>query len=178
MHLWPTPLLARVLLIGLAVIIALFLALLALHRKRELYTEIWIDRLPEQVWKIFADTRNYPSWNPLIHSFEGEIRTGNIITIEIGSPGSKSLVFKPRILAAQRNVELRWLGKLAFGGLFDGEHHFQLLPENHGTRFIQSERFSGLLIGPLTDSVLAQTKRGFEAMNQALKTRAESWPRS
>jgi hypothetical protein len=38
--------------------------------------------------------------------------------------------------------------------------------------FVQSERFSGLLVG-LLRSTLVATQRGFEQMNQALKRRVE-----
>ena len=40
---------------------------------------------------------------------------------------------------------------------------------------MQSERFSGLLVG-LFAKTLAATQRGFEQMNAALKIRAEALP--
>jgi hypothetical protein len=62
-------------------------------------------------------------------------------------------------------------------GLADGEHRLALQPLDGGpSRFIQSERFSGLLVG-LLRSALAATQRGFEQMNQALKRRAEEGTR-
>jgi hypothetical protein len=46
-------------------------------------------------------------------------------------------------------------------------------PESGRSKFIQSERFSGPLIGLLTKT-LAATERGFERMNEALKRRVEA----
>src|SRR5215211_770025 len=80
----------------------------------------------------------------------------------------------PTVLAAAPAQELRWLGQLGVPGLFDGEHGFRI--ESMGTnrvRFIQDERFSGLL-APLVLHVIGRsTRQGFEAMNVALKARAE-----
>ena len=36
--------------------------------------------------------------------------------------------FKPRVLKAEPNRELRWLGHLGIPGLFDGEHIFTIEP--------------------------------------------------
>jgi hypothetical protein len=55
-----------------------------------------------------------------------------------------------------------------------GEHVFQLESVGEGkTRFTQAERFSGVLV-PLFGFFIGRTERGFEAMNQALKARAEA----
>jgi hypothetical protein len=57
--------------------------------------------------------------------------------------------------------------------LFDGAHRFQLEPIDAGrrTRFVQSERFQGILLPFVRRSVLPPTLRGFEAMNLALADR-------
>jgi len=59
--------------------------------------------------------------------------------------------------------------------MFAGEHYFLLEPVNPGsTRLVHGERFSGLM-APLImrGQMLAATKQGFAAMNEALKKRAE-----
>ena len=43
------------------------------------------------------------------------------------------------------------------------------------TRFIQQERFTGLLVQPFARSLDEHTLSGFHAMNAALKTRAEAF---
>ena len=57
--------------------------------------------------------------------------------------------------------------------IFDGAHRFQLEPIDGGrrTRFVQSERFRGVLLPFVRRSVLPPTLRGFEAMNLALADR-------
>ena len=62
-------------------------------------------------------------------------------------------------------------------GIFTGHHHFILRPTETGTRFEQSEQFSGILASVLHwtgSDMYATTERGFGLLNEALKERAES----
>ena len=82
--------------------------------------------------------------------------------------------FNPKVAGSipARPIELRWLGRL-LPGLFDGEHSLRIEPLDGGrSRFVQSERFTGLLVG-LVKGTLAKTEVGFEQMNAALKARVE-----
>ena len=89
--------------------------------------------------------------------------------------GAKGMSFRPTVLVAEPNRELRWLGRLWFPGILDGEHSFVIEPLVAGrVRFVQQERFKGLLLPFLSKMLDRDTRRGFEEMNQALKLRAES----
>ena len=69
---------------------------------------------------------------------------------------------------------MRWLGRLIMPGPFDGEHRLAIEPLDGGrSKFVQSERFRGLLVG-LSRKTLDVTERGFGEMNAALKRRAEA----
>lgn len=58
--------------------------------------------------------------------------------------------------------------------LSDGEHRFEIEPLDDGqVRFVQAERFSGLLVPLLWGMIGGKTRAGFEAMNAALQARAE-----
>ncbi len=83
------------------------------------------------------------------------------------------MTFKPTVQSLEEGRELRWLGRLLVPGLFDGEHRLLVEPlDRNRSRFVQSERFSGLLVG-LFGGVLEKTEAGFEQMNRAMKQRAE-----
>jgi hypothetical protein len=84
------------------------------------------------------------------------------------------MTFTPTLQRVDPNRELRWLGRFFLPKLFDGEHIFELHPRKGGTRFVQRENFGGLLVPLLWGSMKAPTRRGFEAMNEALKARAEA----
>jgi hypothetical protein len=59
-------------------------------------------------------------------------------------------------------------------GIFDGEHRFRIEPIRDGVRFHQGERFGGLLTSIMPSSSFEAIRRGFEAMNRALKARADT----
>ena len=77
---------------------------------------------------------------------------------------------------AERERRFAWLGRL--GGvpkLFDGEHSFAIEPLGpNRVRFVQSEKFGGILVPFLRKMLETSTRAGFEAMNRALKDRAEA----
>jgi hypothetical protein len=122
---------------------------------------------------VLADRSAYPDWNPFIISSTGELVAGATITNVLRDTEGKESTFAPELLVVEPNKELRWIGKIAFGGVFDGEHSFRLeeLPGGR-TRLIQEETFRGVAI-PFTRSMLTKTiEPQFIAMNQALATRA------
>lgn len=141
---------------------------------RTLEARIDIDAPVDQVWDVLRNAAAYAEWNPFIPRIEGALQPGSRLTIRIEPPGGWGMTFKPTVQAVEPNQLVRWLGHLLLPGVFDGEHSLQLesIDRNH-TRFIQSERFSGLLV-PLLGGLLARTHRGFEEMNQALKVRVEA----
>src|SRR5580704_2706986 len=140
--------------------IVFLLVLVALHKDKEIRTEIWIDRPPAAVWEMLTATDEYPSWNPFIRHLRGQLQPGNRIEVEIGPPGSDTMTFRPVVLTVERDKEIRWLGSLWMRGLFDGEHSIRLESDGRRTHLLQSERFSGLLVGRLSDSILNQTQLG------------------
>ena len=143
---------------------------------RELRTEIEIDAPPERVWQVLIDFGAYPQWNPFIRSIEGEAKVGSRLKVRIEPPGARGMTFRPTVRVSEPARKLRWLGRLFVPGLVDGEHRLALEPLEGGrSKFIQSERFSGLLVGLLKETLTA-TERGFEQMNEALKRRLEVTP--
>ena len=82
--------------------------------------------------------------------------------------------FRPTVLAADANRELRWLGRLGVRGVFDGEHRIAIEPTGGGSRLVQEERFTGVLVPFLARSVRRGTLPGFERMNEAVKERVEA----
>jgi hypothetical protein len=140
----------------------------------ELRHEIEIDAPRDAVWRVLAETDRYGEWNPFVRRLRGDLREGQKLEVEIAPPGGKPMTFKPTVLAASPGRELRWLGRLFMPGLFDGEHRFVLEPLPGGrTRFVQSERFNGVLVRVL-GRTLDRTRVGFEQMNRALKAEVEA----
>lgn len=144
---------------------------------KELHTEIEIDAPAERVWHLLTDFASYPRWNPFIRSIDGRPIPGERLEVRLEPPGGRGMTFKPEVLKADPERELRWLGHLLVPGLFDGEHSFTIRPlAEDRVRFVQREEFKGLLVPLFARSLDANTRRGFEQMNAALKERAESAP--
>ncbi len=138
----------------------------------ELRTEIEINATPERVWQILTDTEKFPEWNPFIHRFKGNLVVGETLNVFLGESPTKGMTFRPQVLAVTPNRAFRWLGHLFINGIFDGEHIFEIEPlDTNRIRFIQREKFNGILV-PVFN--FDSTRRGFEAMNRALKERAEA----
>lgn len=142
--------------------------------RHELHTEIEIDATPEVVWQVLTDLDRYADWNPFITSSVGEARVGTKLINRLEPPDGNAVTFKPRVTVVESGRVLEWLGSLGFRGIFDGRHRFEIAASPNGTKLTQSETFSGVLVRFFRKSLDTQTKSGFEAMNRALKTRAES----
>lgn len=141
----------------------------------EVRTQIDISATPARIWEVLTDFPAHAHWNPFVRSIEGQALKDQQLSITVQPPGSKSMKFKPRVLVADANKELRWLGQFLVRGIFDGEHYFQMTPNAQGgTTFVHGEKFSGLLVGLSKSSLEGATRAGFVAMNKALKERAES----
>ncbi len=140
-----------------------------------LHSEIEIDAPAERVWHLLTDFASYPQWNPFIRTISGQPTKGERLEVRIEPPGGRGMTFKPEVLNAEPNRELRWLGHLLVPGLFDGEHSFIIQPlEEDRVRFVQREAFKGVLVPIFARSLEANTQRGFEEMNRALKERTEA----
>ena len=140
---------------------------------RKAESEREIEAPPEVVWRVLTDFAAYPEWNPFIVRIGGDLAVGQTLNLTIQPPGRRAMTFRPKVLRCEPDRELRWLGHFLVPGVFDGEHTHLLDGLEAGrTRYSQSEAFRGLLV-PLTGSLLVATEQGFDAMNTALKARAE-----
>ena len=140
----------------------------------EIRTEIEIDAPVNEVWSILIDFKRHAEWNPFIREIAGELREGAQLQINLGPPGKRAMRFKPIVQMVEPQKAFRWLGHLFFSGLFDGEHIFELeTAGKNATRFIQREKFNGLLVKFFRKSLDTDIKNGFIAMNEALKKEAE-----
>ena len=140
----------------------------------EIRTEIEIDAPVNEVWSILTDFKRHAEWNPFIRKIAGELREGAQLQVNLGPPGKRAMRFKPIVQMVEPQKTFRWLGHLFFSGLFDGEHIFELeTAGENATRFIQREKFKGILVGFFRKSLDTDIKNGFIAMNEALKKEAE-----
>ncbi len=140
--------------------------------KNEIRSEAMIDATSEEVWSVLADFGSYGEWNPGFASIEGLAKAGTKLDIAFSLKGDRTMRMRPTVLVAEPARELRWLGRLFMRGLFDGEHRFELHEDEPGrVRFVQGERFRGLLVPFLRTMIEVDTLAMFERVNEALTSR-------
>ena len=111
---------------------------------KELASSIDIEAPAQKVWDLLVDFAAYPTWNPFITRAEGRIEVGGRLTLRMQPVG-----------------------------LFDADHLFIVEPHGAGSRLVQQEHFSGLLVPFFQRSLDDGTLPAFHAMNAALKDQAE-----
>ncbi|MEI8393797.1 MAG: SRPBCC domain-containing protein [Rhodospirillaceae bacterium] len=128
----------------------------------------------ERTWDVLTDFPAYPGWNPFIIMIEGKLKPGASLVLKLSLPGKPAMTFKPQLTTVNPPRELRWVGQVLAPGLLDGAHGFEI--ESTGPdrcRLHHVEDFSGVLLPLFIPALQEATRGGFEAMNRALKARAE-----
>ena len=139
-----------------------------------LTSQIDIDASPQRVWHVLTDLSAFPDWNPFIVRAGGRIEVGGKLTLRMQPVGGRAVTLKPTVIEAVDGSRLRWRGTVGIPGLLDADHVLELAPlDGGGTRLHHDEHFHGLLVPLMAKSVHRRTLPAFEAMNQALKHRAE-----
>jgi hypothetical protein len=81
--------------------------------------------------------------------------------------------FTPTVLVVEPGRELRWVGKVGPGGIFDGQHTFTITQIAPGRVLLtQREDFSGVAVPFFEGRLHADTLPQFRAMNAALARQA------
>jgi hypothetical protein len=141
----------------------------------DLHTEIEIDAPAQAVWDVLADFAAYPAWNPFVKRIEGTLAKDARLRVQLQPPGGSAMSFRPRVIELEPGKRFAWLGRLGIRGLFDGAHRFEVIAlKPDRTRLVQAEHFSGILVPLLRKQLDGKTRQGFEAMNEAVKRRAEA----
>jgi hypothetical protein len=141
---------------------------------KEIRTEVEIASPPDVVWGILTDFASFPSWNPFMIEASGELVVGSQLRVKLRPPGRRAFTFRPHLTVLEPGRRFVWVGRTIFPGVFDGEHLHVIDDRGGGrARYHQIERFHGVLT-PFLSSLLKDTQRGFNAMNRALKERAEN----
>ena len=137
---------------------------------RTIETTIDIEAPPDAVWAVLTDFAAYPDWNPFMVSIAGDLETGAKLAVTMQNPGGRPTTFRPEVLRADEH-RLRWIGKVLLRGVFDGAHELRVDVTPTGSRFVQREEFSGVLVPLFWRTLTTKTRAGFVAMNEALRER-------
>jgi hypothetical protein len=128
----------------------------------------------ERVWSFLSDLPGWSRWNPFCTVTEGTLGPDARLKVVIRPEGMGPQTFAPRIVRLDPGRGFAWRGSLPIPGLFVGTHGYDLTDLGGGrTRLDHREDFTGILVGLVMRRMGEPTRKGFEAMNAALKAEAE-----
>jgi hypothetical protein len=150
-----------------------------------LQTQVEINAPARDVRAILYDFADYPKWNPYITKVDGTVAEGNQIFLTLKPEGKPEITGGATILSATED-HLSWEGSglsgiesgsisMSIPGILSARHDFviqELGPDR--TLFLNTDKMSGAAV-PVFD--LKPIKAGLDAMNEALKKRAEGQPK-
>ena len=135
---------------------------------------IGIQAPAEVIWEIVHDLGRWHEWNPTYPQAAGQVRIGEEIAVTLALPGQPAQELKPRILDWVPNEQLHWELRM-MGGMIKTMRYIEIESVGEENSVVDNgELFRGLM-GPSLGKRMGRTvQRGFKAMNEALKERAEA----
>lgn len=128
----------------------------------------------ETIWDVIYDIDRWHEWNPLYTRASGLIRIGQPLSLTLAIPGQAPREIQPTVLEWVPNEQLHWRLSI-MGGLVKTIRYIEIDRLAEESCIINNGEIFGGLMGP---SVARQAgraiHRGFAAMGEALKDRAEA----
>lgn len=135
---------------------------------------IGIQAPAEVIWEVLYDLERWSEWNPTYTKAAGVIRIGEPLTLTLQLPGQAPQEIRPRVLEWVPNEQLHWQLSL-LGGLIKTLRYIEIQQLAEAGCIVDNGEIFGGLMGPsLGRRMAGPVRRGFRAMNEALKDRAES----
>jgi hypothetical protein len=129
---------------------------------------------PHVVWAILSDIEGWSEWTGLYRNASGALRIGERITAELVLPGESPETLQWTVLDWAPDMQIHLRVKL-YGGLLTTTRYMEIdkLSET-GCIFGNGEMFAGLAARFMPRRLKRAIRRAFEAMNEALKAKAEA----
>ena len=135
---------------------------------------IGIQAPAEVIWEIVHDLSRWQEWNPTYTRAAGQIRIGEVLSLTLELPGQPAEDIAPKVLDWVPNEQIHWELRL-MGGLIRTLRYIEIEARGPANCIIDNgEIFRGLMGPSLGKRMGRVVRRGFRAMNEALKDRAEA----
>jgi uncharacterized protein YndB with AHSA1/START domain len=147
-----------------------------------LETQVEINAPASAVRAVLYDFADYPKWNPYITKVDGDVSEGERIDVTVAPPGGPVLKAGAKVTSVTPN-HLAWDGSgrpqevlgpfsLNIPGVLSASYDFTIEELGPGrTLFRNNVDFSGASTGSYDTKPI---EAGLDAMNEALKARAEA----
>ena len=139
---------------------------------------IGIQAPAEVIWDILYDVERWAEWNPLYIQAAGQIRIGGQLDLTMVIGDEAPTVIHPVVLEWVPNDQIHWRLKM-MGGLISTTRFLEIeVLDTAACIFSNGEIFGGLMGPSVGKRMGRKIYRGFLAMDEALKERAEAVWRS
>ncbi|NQV41455.1 MAG: SRPBCC domain-containing protein [Candidatus Marinimicrobia bacterium] len=141
---------------------------------REIRTEIEINAPQTEVWDILMAFDQWSDWNPTVNQASGTASLGSKVRITMAGPeGKNGQKYSADITTFEAPRSFRWRAVMLAGFLMTNDRSFELEPAGEGTKLVNTEHFSGLLVSLLWSKLENFVPDSLKAMNEALKAKVE-----
>jgi hypothetical protein len=125
------------------------------------------------VWEIVHDIDRWREWNPLYPEAWGEIGYGETLKFKLALPDQPERELLATVLDWSPDEALHWKTS-HIGGFVRTVRYLEIeAMTDVGCIFSNGEIFSGLLSGPVVRRLRPSLKKGFTALGEAVRDRAE-----
>jgi hypothetical protein len=134
---------------------------------------IGIQAPAEVIWEVIRDLAAWSEWNPIYPRAAGEIRIGSTLDLVVALPGQPERSLQPVVLDWVPNEQLHWRLSM-MGGFVRTIRYLEIEQLAEESCIVSNGEIFGGLMGPSVGRQVGRSVyRGFLAMNEALKDRAE-----
>ena len=129
----------------------------------------------DTVWRILVDLDNYHTWNRFTPKVETTLEVGSPVLLHVQMTPKKMLLQKEWVREVTPRRELSWGMTMGHPFFLAAARSQTLTPlDEHTTRYQTVDKMSGILV-PLVRLLYGKKiKRGFDALAEGLRVRAES----
>ncbi|BBC38486.1 hypothetical protein SGFS_097800 [Streptomyces graminofaciens] len=126
---------------------------------------------PEDVWKELTDFAGYAQWHPSLSFVDvpTEILPGSQLRAKVSLGTEIDGEYSFTVLHYEAPRRLAWEGGIP--DVLMGQHSFLLDPHDGGTRFTESEEFTGPAAVETVESARPQMEERYASYGSALKER-------
>jgi hypothetical protein len=126
----------------------------------------------EVVWEVLSDLEHWTDWNPLYASVEGQVKIGSVWTLALKLPGRPDEIQRPKVLDWAPNDQIHLQTKSFF---IASLRYLEIEVLNEaGCIFSNGEIFNGMLAGQIIKPFRRDLQKGFNAMGDAMRVKAEA----
>jgi len=126
---------------------------------------------PEEVWRVLTDFAGYAQWHPALRFVDVPADTlpGTQLRAQMALGTENDGEYTFTVLHSEEPRRLVWEGGIP--DVLMGQHSFVLEPCDGGTRFTESEEFTGAAAVETVEPVRSRMEEGYASYGRALKER-------